>query len=762
MRGFATFAATLNYTYMKHRISKVIAAVIAALSMLPAAAEKPAANPLVFGNNRLSVITPTLLRLEYAKDGKFVDDPTMFAYDRTSMLPADSLDIRRADDGWYEITTPALRIRYNADGFPFSTSNLNVFYTLNGKEKKFTNRFITKNNLGGPVETLDRVTKEIPMDEGLLSKDGWYIIDDGRADLLKDGWLHPRDTRTSLQDEYCFIYGNDYKAALASLGAISGKVPMTRKYIHGVWYCRYWDYTSDEFLDIVRGYDENDFPLDNLVMDMGWHTNDATVGTGHNGHLNWNGYTWNKQLIPDPKALIDSVHARGLTVSLNDHPHDGIRPHEHNYAEFAAALGSDGSTVPLFDLSDRNYMEKFFEYAHRPHEKRGVDFWWLDWQQNYLYPYVHGCNTRSLSWINHLYYRDTERNGKRGVGYSRWAGWGDHRHPVQFSGDSQANWEMLAFEVKLTAASGNGGCYYWIHDTGGFRGEPNPELTVRWTQFSALSAALRVHSTKDARLDRRPWISGDDETDAMRRMYHFRSELMPYVYSSVWQVHSTMIPLNRPMYIDYGNQKKSFDQPQQFTFGDLLLAAPISTPGKGDRKMASQKVWFPAGEVWYDYFCHDRYDGGQTLDIEKPLDEFPLFVRGGWVLPMQPYTPRPASTDLTNLVMRVYPAAADADNTYTLYEDDGISDDYTRGGFATTALQYTQKDGRQCVTVYPAQGTYNGQVNKRAYTLQLPALADGATVKVNGKKAKVKVGADGIKTVSVAPVSIAKKVVFEF
>lgn len=79
---------------------------------------------------------------------------------------------------------------------------------------------------------------------------------------------------------------------------------MTRKYIHGVWYCRYWDYTADEFLDIIKGYDDNDFPIDNLVMDMGWHTNDATVGTGHNAHLNWNGYTWNKALIPDPEALV--------------------------------------------------------------------------------------------------------------------------------------------------------------------------------------------------------------------------------------------------------------------------------------------------------------------------------------------------------------------------------------------------------------------------------------------------------------------------
>ena len=130
---------------------------------------------------------------------------------------------------------------------------------------------------------------------------------------------------------------------------------------------------------------------------------------------------------------------------------------------------------------------------------------------------------------------------------------------------------------------------------------------------------------------------------------------------------------------------------------------------------------------------------------------------------MQPYTPRPASEPLKNLVMRVYPAAGDTDNTYTLYEDDGISRDYENGGFATTRLQYTQTGGKATVTVHPAEGGYNGQVKTRAYTLQLPALKDGVTVKVNGKKAKV--GTDpkhGCKTVTVAPTSVSRKVVIEY
>lgn len=104
-------------------------------------------------------------------------------------------------------------------------------------------------------------------------------------------------------------------------------------------------------------------------------------------------------------------------------------------------------------------------------------------------------------------------------------------------------------------------------------------------------------------------------------------------------------------------------------------------------------MWFPGEDVWYDFFTHERFDGGRECEISKPLEEFPLYVRGGWVLPMQPYTPRPASTPLTTLVMRVYPSADDADNTYTLYEDDGVTRDYERGAYATTQLNY-RRTGR--------------------------------------------------------------------
>ena len=684
-----------------------------------------AAEPIVLGNKRISVITPTLVRLEYAVEGRCVDAPTLFAMQRPPMA---EYEMTPLGDDRYEIRTPAMRMVVQDDGLPFGVQNFTIFFTLDGQEKKINVASSQSRNLGGAISTLDAIRHRVPLDEGLLSRDGWYMVRDTGSDLLAGDSLQPRDTRSHLQDIYCFVYGNDLRQALRDLGTVSGRVPMTRKYIHGVWYCRWWNYTAQDYIDIIDGYAEHDFPLDNIVFDMGWHTNDATRGMGHAGRYYWTGYTWNRELLPDPAGLIGEIHRRGITVSLNDHPHDGIRPNEECYAGFMKDMGQDPASgkAMYFDPSDPRYMKNFFRHAHHPSEDMGVDFWWLDWQQNYVYDKVRGTSTPILQWINRLYFEASKRNGRRGAGYSRWAGFGNHLYPIQFSGDAYSNWEMLGFEIELTSTSGNAGCYYWAHDIGGFYGTADAELYARWTQFGAVSAALRVHSTLDKRLDRRPWLWGEQAEEAMRRSYRLRAQIMPYVYTSVRTTHETMLPLNRAMYIDYSDREEAFANPQQFMFGDLLLAAPITSPGQGDDKRASQKVWFPEGDVWYDLFTHARHEGGTTEQVEKPLDEFPLFVKGGYLLPMQPYTQRPASEPLTQLILRAYPAEAGFTGTFTLYEDDGLSLDYEAGAYAKTDLTYARTDEGGVLTtkirISPAAGSYEGQARERSYRIELPGI----------------------------------------
>jgi alpha-glucosidase (family GH31 glycosyl hydrolase) len=694
-------------------------------------------NPIVLGKIRFTVITPELIRMEYATDGKFIDEQTLFANNRSALFN----DFKLTKNGnIITITTNRLELQFISDGLPFSNKNIKA--TIYNKPANYEWRIFSKEekNLGGTLTTLDGLTDSVKTDNGLLSRNGWEIIDDSGKEIFKNDWIAERPVN-HLRDVYLFAYGQDYKAALQALTTISGQVPMTRKYVHGSWYCRWWNYSENDYLKIVDEYKKHDFPLDVLVLDMGWHTQkQATTGMGHANNYGWTGYSWNKTLIPDPAGFIKKLKDDHIAVTLNDHPHDGIRHHEEQYASFMKAMHQDtaNQTELLFNAGDKVYMDNFLKFALKPNEDIGVDFWWLDWQQDYEMPHVLGFrNLKHLPWINYLYFQHSASANQRGLLFSRWAGWGSQRTPIQFSGDAKSTWEMLKFEVPFTANSGNSGCFFWAHDIGGFFGVRNVEQYIRWTQFGLTTSSLRIHSVTDTTLDRRPWLWGKQAEAAMKTIYHLRSQLMPYIYSSVWQSHSQSIPLNRGMYIDYADKEEAYHTPQQFMFGDLLLSAPIVSPGTGENFISSQNVWFPEGSKWYNIFNNEVQEGGQIKKISAAISEFPLYVKGGFPLPMQPYRQRMASAVLDTLVIRCYPGNIGQSNIFNLYEDDGISNDYIKGNNALTGLHYQQKHDGAIITIDAVKGSgYEGQPQQRSYQIELPdIILKGAFV--NGKKLKI-------------------------
>ncbi|HEY3376645.1 MAG TPA: TIM-barrel domain-containing protein [Armatimonadota bacterium] len=676
-----------------------------------------ARNPLVFGNVRFTVITPHCVRLEYAPSGEFTDEPTLFAINREARTE----DFQVTQDGeTVTISTPYLRLQYVADGQAFHAGNLMAWIRRHTEEVLWTPGMANAGNLGGPLSTLDGVDGPRPLPHGLLSTDGWYLVDDSGAHVLREDWIAQGavDKRT---DWYLFGYGDDYQAALKALAVISGPAPLPRKQIFGSWYCRWWDYTSQDYRDLAQEYTDHNYPLDIMVMDMGWHRYDAHYGYQHAGNIGWTGFSWNRQLLPDIEDLLAEFRQQGISTVLNVHPHDGIRDHEDCYPEFMTALGHDPATkknLP-FLAGDQQYMDAYFAYGHAPHEAIGVDFWWVDWQQDYIMPYVWGLPwLRHLPWLNFLYYRHTARDGQRGMSFSRWAGWGDHRHPIQFSGDCKSNWEVLTFLVPFTAVSGNVGCFYWAHDLGGFFGERNAELYARWVQFGVTSACLRLHSCGPEELDRRPW-KWDAATEAsLHASFALRAQLIPYIYSTAYQAYAETLPLLRPMYLQYPRHAAAYQHPQQFLFGDHLIVAPITTPGEGEDQVAQQSIWLPEG-VWYHWFTGKRYVGEQEYLLKEGLNSWPLFVRAGAPIPLQPDTLRMTTTPLTHLRVRCHLDTEATTAQFALYEDDGQSQGYLQGEHAVTPLSCQWDGTRGCISIGATQGTFAGQPSERRVTLEL-------------------------------------------
>ncbi|MGD0140231.1 MAG: TIM-barrel domain-containing protein [Tepidisphaeraceae bacterium] len=683
------------------------------------------------GNARFTVITPNLIRIQYSNGGEFTDAPTLFADNRDARFDGAAI-LQKPSHLW--IDTGAVVLSYASDGKPFSSSNLRAVIHRGNETTTWTPGMADPLNLGGTLRTLDTCTGPRDLGQGVISRSGWAVVDDSGAPVLTNDWVRSRPNQAE-RDWYLFAYGLDYKSALKSLAAISGPVPLPRKNLLGIWYSRYWPYDSEEFRQIVREYSDHGFPLDNIVMDMDWHITQL-AGVKRVGQI-WTGYTWDRKLLPDAEDLLRWFHEQGLHVTLNDHPADGVQPHERMYADFMRAMGADPNTNQAlpFDAGDRKYLQTFYAYTHRPLERAGVDFWWLDWQQFQFTRSV--ANLSNLAWLNRFYFQQSEADGKRGASFSRWGGWGDQKHPIHFSGDANTGWAMLAFEVPFTSTAGNVGCFFWTHDIGGHWGERNAESYARWCQFGALSAALRSHSTRDATLDRRPWTYPQWAEDSMRGSFRLRARLFPYIYSSAAQSSRETIPLLRPAYIEHPELEPAYHNAQEYYFSDDLLVAPIATAGVGPSRLAWQKVWFPPG-TWFDYFTGERYDGGEEGVVAADIDECPLFVRGGVPIPMRDYTPRPATAPLNHLILRCYPGPDGETGAGALYEDDGQTREYQSGAQAWTGLSYRRTAGSITIDISPTAGHYNGQSAQRSYTVELPdlqrpdgALIDGTAGKVD-------------------------------
>jgi alpha-glucosidase (family GH31 glycosyl hydrolase) len=707
---------------------------IALWALLPlSAASYGGQSQVVVGNARFTVITPNLIRLEYAPDAKFTDEPTLFAFDRSQRFDANVTENANS----VSIDTSSIHLAYASDGNPFNATNLQISVRKVGETVQWTPGLADPLNLGGTLRTLDQLTGPKDLGKGLISRSGWAVVDDSKSPILTSDWVASRPNQSET-DWYFFGYGLDYKAAMHSLSALSGPVPLSRKYLLGNWYSRYWPYTSDQFKQIVQEYTDHGFPLDNIVMDMDWHVTQVPgIKRGYAGMV-WTGYTWNKDLIPDPPALIKWFHDQGLHLTLNDHPADGVQTFEDNYAAFMHAMNADPDKGQLpFDAGNKKYLDTFWDYTHESLEKMGVDFWWLDWQQSPFTPSIPDLG--NLAWLNHYYFTRSESDDdQRGVSFSRWAGWGDQKYPIHFSGDASTGWGMLAFEIPFTTTSGNVGCFFWSHDIGGHRLGRNEESYTRWCQFGALSAALRSHSTRDASMDRRPWKYPKWAEDSMRVSFQLRAELMPYIYTSAAESCRDTIPLLRPMYIEHPEMEAAYHNAQEYYFGDNLLVAPIVMPGVGPSRVGWQTVWFPPGTgPWYSYFTGERYDGGTEAIVASDINQFPLFVRGGVPLPMQPLTERPTTAPLDHLVVQIYPGDQKPGES-ELYEDDGITRAYRQNESARTPMIFNGNT----VSIGPAAGHYDGQVVNRSYTIEFHDVQQPTSATVDASPATATYNAD--------------------
>jgi alpha-glucosidase (family GH31 glycosyl hydrolase) len=703
-------------------------------------------NILVEGNARFTVLSPSLIRLEYSPDGVFENHRSFFAVHRN--VPQQAFTYFRKN-GWLEIKTEKLFLRYKIGSGDFKETNLSIRVEM--PVEGLTSSSFTlwrpglKNpgNLGGTIRTLDNVAGPVDLGHGLLSQSGWTLLDDSFSIGLTDEMNpkpFPRMNREK-KDWYFFGYGMDFRQVFRDFIEVGGKIPLPPKFIFGSWYSRYWPYRSEDYREIVREYASHRFPLAVMVFDMDWHLD------------GWTGFTWNPELIPDPTQLLIDLHQAGLKVTLNLHPHDGISPSEEHFWKMSMAMGRNPllrQTIP-FDVTNDHFMRDYFRFILGPLEKQGVDFWWVDWQQEKVSS-IPGLDP--LPWMNYLHFterqsrftggntanRDFDSFPLRGLSFSRWGGLGDHRDPIHFSGDVFSTWKALEFLVPFTTTAGNVGADYWSHDLGGHKTpdgqRASAELFVRWLQFGAFSATMRVHSFRNSQNDRRPWLDGALYEEAARKAYDLRYRLLPYIYTVARECYDTGLPLLRPMYLMYPHEKESYQVPGQFMFGRDLLVAPVTAPGVGPNFLAKKTIWLPPG-IWCRFDQDQRYVGPLKITLKVPLNEIPIFISAGVPLPMNPPGCLRIPVRFNPLVVRWYPGKGD--EVREAYDDDGETTGYRFGRFSRLPMRVRNFQDSAEITLGPLESGEKREAESfpaiRLEGCQVPPPVQVLTGLANGKEA---------------------------
>lgn len=712
----------------------------------PVPSFKSVANPkaiVATPNARFAVLTDRIIRIEHSNDNIFEDRPSQVFWYRDQPVPKFR---KKITDKSVEIETDYLHLVYKIGSYGFTSKNLRI--KLKQVKKKETWRYgdsaVKAGNLKGTARTLDGIAGKTKLEDGLVSKAGWSVVDDSRTLVFdENGWPVPRENKKSL-DIYFFGYGHEIPALLRDYTRLSGEIPMIPRYILGNWWSRYWAYTQDELQSLMQEFRAHDILLSVCIVDMDWHI----TRTG-NESPGWTGYTWNRELFPDPQGFIEWLHSQGLRTALNLHPADGVHPHEEQYEEMAKWMGIEPeTTLPIsFDISDPRFMEGYFDILHHPFEspsparaerraqpevearsgggnKGSVDFWWMDWQQG-KESRVKGLDP--LWGLNHLHYQDHGRDGqRRPFIFSRWGGLGNHRYPIGFSGDTIIEWSSLAFQPYFTSTAANVAYGWWSHDIGGhFYEDGTPELYLRWVQFGVFSPIFRLHSTNRPALERRPWAKPEQVYRAARDAMQLRHALIPYIYSMAWRAHRTGISLVTPMYYGDMDSEESFRAKDQYFFGTELLAAPVIKPVSDKTGLTTQKIWFPQGS-WSNFFNGEQIKGGGWHTIKAALEDIPVYAKAGAIVPLAPKISWGGIENPKELDLYIFPGA---DNRFELYEDDGESTDYQRGKYAITT--FTLKKNK--FTIQAASGDASLIPAQRTYRIHLRGVDETVSADLPGK-----------------------------
>jgi alpha-D-xyloside xylohydrolase len=592
--------------------------------------------------------------------------------------------------------------------------------------------------------------------------------------------------------DYYFIAGNNFDEVISGYRTLTGKASLYPKWVLGFWQSRERYQTSKEIEDNLAEFRKRHIPIDNIVQDWNYWPEDQ-----------WGSHQFEASRYPNPQAMLDSVHAMHGRFMISVWPKFYVNTENYKELDKNGWMYNQSPTDDIHDWVGPGYKNGFYDaydagarkmfwrqmdenlYSKYNHDGiAGVDAWWMDasepnvrdctpmWYRKALSgPTALGTSTEffnAYSTVN----ADAIYNGQRSV----WKGKdneprvflltrsgfaGEQRFSTAtWSGDIGTRWEDMRAQMTAGLNYSMSGIPFWGMDQGGFcvenryvaaqqifnnTGVENEdlkewrELQARWSQFGAFIPLFRVHGQWPTR---EIWNIAPDSHPAYKSFVYYdklRYRLMPYMYSLAGWAHFKDYTLMRALIMDFNGDKEVENIGNQWMFGPALMACPV-----GYYKARNRSVYFPKQCGWYNLYTNEYVEGGQSLVVDAPYEQIPVFVREGAIIPFGPEMEwcdeKPA--ELINLY--IY---AGQNGAFQLYEDEGVNYNYEKGKFATIDITYDDAD--KTVKFGARKGSFNGMLKNRRFNIVLITkdapkplnLVDpqGIMVQYNGKEVSVNI-----------------------
>ncbi|GHT73570.1 xylosidase [Bacteroidia bacterium] len=558
--------------------------------------------------------------------------------------------------------------------------------------------------------------------------------------------------------DYYFMYGRTMDGTIACMRELTGQAPLFPLWTWGYWQSRERYVSQKELIGTVEHYRELQVPLDGIVQDWQyWSTDNAY----------WNGIEFKNPEFPDPAQLVKDIHKLNAHTIFSVWPSFGPKTEPFkvfkknnmllNFETFPQA-----DSVRVYDAFNPKARDIYWDFMNKYLFSIGIDGWWLDATEaeymniqpaQLLQPTGAGAfntvrNAFPLLTVGGVYdHQRKTSDSKRVFILTRSAFAGQQRYAANsWSGDIDGNWETFRKQIPGGLNFSLCAIPYWNADIGGFwvrdggssQHADYRELYVRWIEFGAFSPMMRSHGTSTPREIWQFGKKGDWAYDAIEKFIKLRYNLLPYHYSLSWDVTHNAGSVMRMLSMDFPRDRKVYDMGTEYLYGRSFLVVPVtqSLYAQGEKANSTvdfsttktYPVYLPKGADWYDFWTNEKIAGGSELQRRTPIDEIPVYVKAGSIVPFGADVQYATQKNWDNLELKIYPGK---DAEFILYEDEGDNYNYEKGAYSTIQIQW--KEAGHTLTIGERQGQFPGMLKERTFRIVVAGSEKTTTVRYSGK-----------------------------